>query len=534
MATTSVVMPRLRVLTIPVIDIFAGPGGLGEGFSSFRIPSRQTPFHVCLSIEKDVHAWETLRLRTFFREFPDGEAPEKYYAHLRGQMSRRELYEAFPRESAAADAIALNAELGSKAWPRARVKRFVKKALVAEKTFVLIGGPPCQAYSVVGRSRNKGNAGYKLETDERSTLYREYLQILADHQPCVFVMENVKGLLSAKLNNQYLFEKLLGDLSSPAKSLGRSQGGVSRLGYRLYSLVESGAYEPGKSKRFVIESERYGIPQARHRVIILGVREDLAQAEPIQLSPVDEVPLSAVIRDLPKLRSGLSRIEDSATNWGAVLAATKKEGWFRNGVPNEISGKALSAVLRETLSNLDLHKRNRGSEFVKLKKQDVSWSSDWFHDSRLQGVCNHAARGHMEQDIHRYLYAACYAKVLGVSPQLRDFPKELLPIHKNVAKSMGNGNFSDRFRVQVAEKPATTITSHISKDGHYFIHPDPTQARSLTVREAARIQTFPDNYFFCGSRTEQYKQVGNAVPPLLARQIAKIVLDVLRQARLVK
>ena len=151
---------------------------------------------------------------------------------------------------------------------------------------------------------------------------------------------------------------------------------------------------------------------------------------------------------------------------------------------------------------------------------------EWYSDPKLKVWLNHETRGHRIDDLARYGFAACFAEEYGRSPKGHtDFCLPgLAPDHKN----WESGNFSDRFRVQLADAPSTTITSHISKDGHYFIHYDPRQCRSLTVREAARLQTFPDNYFFQGGRTQQYHQVGNAVPPLLARRIADVVFSILQ------
>ena len=149
----------------------------------------------------------------------------------------------------------------------------------------------------------------------------------------------------------------------------------------------------------------------------------------------------------------------------------------------------------------------------------------------MLNICNHESRGHIVEDLYRYLYAACFALVQKKSPLLADFPQELHPKHKSVKDALKGTKFNDRFRVQLKDKPATTIASHISKDGHYYIHPDPCQCRSLSVREAARLQTFPDNYFFEGPRTAQYVQVGNAVPPLLANQIAEVIFDIFKQSK---
>ena len=140
-------------------------------------------------------------------------------------------------------------------------------------------------------------------------------------------------------------------------------------------------------------------------------------------------------------------------------------------------------------------------------------------------VLNHETRGHMKSDLGRYMFCAAFAKAFGRSPSSDDFPKRLAPDHVN----WESGAFADRFRVQIQDRPSNTVTSHLSKDGHAFIHWDYRQCRSLTVREAARLQSFPDDYLFLGNRTQQYVQVGNAVPPVLARQIAKVVWSILQR-----
>ena len=150
---------------------------------------------------------------------------------------------------------------------------------------------------------------------------------------------------------------------------------------------------------------------------------------------------------------------------------------------------------------------------------------NWLEDSRLARLSLHETRGHMVGDLERYLFTSCWAAATGSSPKAKDFPEALAPQHDN----WRSGKFSDRFRVQPWDLPSSTVTCHLSKDGHYFIHPDPAQCRSLTVREAARLQTFPDNYFFKGNRTQQYIQVGNAVPPFLATKIAAALHSALLQ-----
>ncbi len=511
---------------IPVIDVFAGPGGLGEGFSAVGRSEGASRFKILLSVEKDRFAHQTLLLRSFFRQFLSSRVPEDYYEFLRGKISFDLLLSRFPREATKARAEAWQATLGETPW--SEVTERIASALRGAENWVLIGGPPCQPYSLAGRARAKGIKGYVPEKDKRHYYYREYLHVIAAHWPAIFVMENVKGLLSSTLDDKQIFHRILEDLEDPARALADGSGRCRRTHtYRLWSLVEHGMFGHFKPEAYVVKAERLGVPQARHRVIILGIRDDLNVIPPL-LPEMHPVEASKVLTGLPRLRSGLSEEPDCGETWRARLREAMDRRWV-TGV-RKIGGNDVYDLLAETLKQLKEPRCGRGAEFIECAVS-VDYAPEWFLEPKLKGVCNHRTRSHIVKDLHRYLYAACYAKVRGVSPHLGEFPPDLLPEHKNVAKALENGGlFDDRFRVQLADRPATTVTSHISKDGHYYIHPDPSQCRSLTVREAARLQTFPDNYFFTGPRTSQYVQVGNAVPPLMARRIGEKVYDVLKQA----
>ncbi len=382
-----------------------------------------------------------------------------------------------------------------------------------KQPWIQIGGPPCQAYSLVGRARNRGITGYRAEADNRHFLYTEYLRSLEILQPVAFVMENVKGILSSRVGGHKMFARILEDLANPSRALGKKGGQA----YRLYSLMPGtqthDLFEKADSD-WLVKSEMFGVPQARHRVILLGVREDIRRTPgSLELAP-EPVPAAAVLGDLPRIRSGLSGEVDSPEAWHSALAAAAAS----------FSARSLDGGGRVLVDSVRGAKKltSRGVPFIRYSRafRGAPALREWLRDERLGGFANHQSKAHMRDDLARYFFSAIYARLHdGMSPRVRDFPKSLASNHV----SWYSGKFVDRFKVQAESRPSSTITSHISKDGHYYIHYDPEQCRSLTVREAARLQTFPDNYFFEGNRTEQYVQVGNAVPPWLAKQIADIV-----------
>ena len=512
---------------IPVIDLFAGPGGLCEGFSSIVDGKGVRHFAVKISIEKDPVAHRTLMLRALFRKFPPGKVPQSYYQYVRGEIAR-EAFLAHPEiRDKAEEAVkeARCAELG--VTPHETIDGWIEEALDGCKDWVLIGGPPCQAYSLAGRSRLRSKNPEAFENDRRHFLYTEYLRIIQEFKPSVFVMENVKGMLNSTHGGSKIFGRILADLSNPREGLAYQ--------VRSFTVVKDDL-EPDD---YVIEADDYGIPQSRHRVILFGIRSDVAAATPaLALHPErfllekwqTKVGVKAALSGLPSLRSRLSREDDSPEAWIKVMkkAPTSLNGWrvpFLRADIEKLMGKALK--------NAEKLKSSGGAWIrvaVTLGEEMPEELRSWYMDDRLHGVLQHETRKHMRSDLHRYLFAACFAEAQGHTPNLTNFPPKLLPDHGNIENR--EIPFKDRFRVQVGNAPSSTVVAHIQKDGHYYIHPDPAQCRSLTVREAARLQTFPDNYFFEGTRTEQYGQIGNAVPPLLARKIAEVIYRFLSSPRL--
>jgi len=521
---------------VSVIDIFAGPGGLSEGFARYPFESaRSRDFEIKLSIEKDQHALRTLRLRSFFRHIESRKSQRAYQRYIKGEIGISKLYLCDEQAAEHARTEVFESVLGD--MPAIEVHANIERALNGSTDSVLIGGPPCQAYSLAGRSRMLPVIGEELfDADPRHQLYREYLRILAFHEPVAFIFENVKGILSSKLEGESVFSRIRSDLMNPAATVDSHPIPRKEPRYTLFSLTErAAAGQELTPKQFVIRSELYGIPQSRHRVIILGVRDDFLEKTgrlPGLLKPEQSgvISVNKVLDGLPPLRSSRSRPTGDFADWILCLSNLKSrvENGGRLHSDGLIHKKILDGIERsiEKARSRDL---GTGSSYVEysgtLKYNPLS---SWFRKGRSTGLTNHETRGHMASDLERYLFCSVFAEVEKRTPSIKDFPDWLLPAHKNLKDEKRSGHFADRFRVQVASLPATTITSHISKDGHYFIHPDPSQSRSLTVREAARIQTFPDDYHFEGPRTEQYRQVGNAVPPYLAYQIAEIVSRLLR------
>jgi DNA (cytosine-5)-methyltransferase 1 len=482
----------VEVDPIPVVDVFAGPGGLNEGFSAYGGGS---VFSTVASVEMDPIACQTLRLRAAVRRARrvEGQIPNVYFDFMVGDIPFEQLikHSAFAPHWKHAVGEVHEHELSEASRPDS--DKIIEEALGASSAgsepWVLIGGPPCQAYSLAGRSRRKHDA--EFAADHKHTLYREYLHIIERFRPHVFVMENVKGMLSSKHDGGRIFMRILDDLRAACP------------GYDLRSFVVP--HDDPAPTDFIIRAEKYGVPQSRHRVIILGVRNDCAPEKVDTLSESRVVTVRDAIGDLPKIRSGVSpRSHDDLGTWQRAFVQGMRQ---------------LRGSSRVTVPSLPL-----GTAPQRYEPALSGALGEWLRDQAPPLITQHNSRHHMAADLSRYVYLAHRASD-GIRDRVNELPAALMPAHRNAARP--DAPFADRFRVQVADRPSSTVTSHIAKDGHYYIHYDASQMRSLTVREAARLQTFPDNYHFMGNRTQQYHQVGNAVPPLLATQLAEIVAGIL-------
>lgn len=506
------------VKTIPVVDIFAGAGGLGEGFASFTPGRKADPaFQVMASAEMDRHAVQTLRTRAFFRQFPRGHAPASYYQYAAGEAAQPWTAATEAQWTAACDE-ALQIKLGDPADDavlHSRIRHIAKQASKEGTPWVLVGGPPCQAFSLIGRARNQGKKDYVPEEDERHFLYQHYLTILAKFRPTVFVLENVKGMLSSKVGGQSVFTEMFEQLQRP--------GGRNGPRYRIQPIVQSGGHAGDWEPRdFVVHAEALGLPQARHRVILMGVLEGAASSIKPMHAIEDRYSVSQMIGALPAIRSGST--DKDVRSWPQFSERLLRRCASYTRSLDRPVAQHLRELADQAGSGEDLDTGDRWM-VADLTCQVPRHLKDFIRDRRLKGVLNHQARAHMSSDLMRYGFAAAFAAVNGRSPRgSGEFPGELHPLHRSWFES---NRFVDRFKVQRSDAPSSTITSHLAKDGHYYIHPDPLQLRSLTVREAARLQTFPDNFIFEGPAGSQRKQVGNAVPPWLGHQIAGVVHEAL-------
>ena len=411
----------------PVVDLFAGCGGLGEGFAAVgRDPaapwSGSSPrFRVALSVEKHAAACATLRLRAFFHAFPPRAVPGSYYDVLRGGLAAEELYERFPPAAAAARGAVWGAELGRVDPAEADAR--VAAAIGGRADWVLCGGPPCQAYSVVGRSR----VGGIDPADVRVRLYREFVRVLAAHAPPVFVMENVTGLLSARVDGERVFDALRADLEDPPAALARWGNGRSAArpargtargtaaGYRLHAVAGPARIGGPGPADFVVEADRHGVPQARRRVILVGVRADLSarpRALPVA-APADRPTVADALAGLPAVRSGLSKEPDGAAEWvAAVGAAAAAPWWSAPGELADVRDRAAAAVRQ-----LAAPPAGRGGPFVPAGPEDGAAPGGrfgaWVTDGRVGGSATHEARAHRRDDLHRDLFCAAHAAVNG-------------------------------------------------------------------------------------------------------------------------
>ena len=408
-----------KVKQYTIIDLFAGAGGLSEGFV-------QAGFVPIAHVEMDKDACNTLRTRCCFHYLRANNQLDIYYKYLKGEITRETLYASVPAEVTNA---VINVEISDKTINDTFDK--IKLLAKGRKIDMIIGGPPCQAYSLLGRHRKT------MEDDPRTLLYLQYGKFLKEFSPMGFVFENVPGLLSAKKGEHFQNIKEY----------------FKELGYVVHYKM--------------LDASDYGVLQVRHRLIIVGWRKGQDFGYPNVINNRVKVVVNDILKDLPFLRAG--DIKNVAT---------------------------YQMPANQYL--LDSNIRNESENFV---SQNIT-------------------RPLNDRDALIYKYAIRKWNNEKIRVKNDKLPKE-------IRTQRNETSFLDRFKVIDGEGFSHTIIAHLAKDGHYYILPNEDLCRSISVREAARLQSFPDNFYFEGSRSTIFKQIGNAVPPLMAKSIAKSILSLL-------
>lgn len=413
------------------IDLFAGAGGLSEGFI-------QAGFKPIAHVEMNEYAAKTLETRSAYYYLKKTGNIGLYKDYVSGNISRDDFIKQIP---SSITKTVINETMSDETLPAIfKTIDGIMKVQGITNLDVIVGGPPCQAYSLVGRAQSS-HMCVPMAEDPRNYLYKLYVQFLKHYQPRMFVFENVTGIESAN-------------------------GGL--IWKNIKECLTDAGYEIECRKQ---NARTFGVLQNRMRMIIVGWLKNSGLKYPHFLEIKTDAIVNDLFADLPKLHPGERSDKYAKQNAARYVV--------ESGMRTE---------------------------------DDV--------------LTHHCCRPNIERDIKIYRQAIKLWNGGHKRLNYNDLPDEL-KMHKN------RHSFTDRFKVVEGDESCChTILAHLSKDGHYFIHPDIEQNRSITVREAARIQSFPDSYFFEGPRTSQFVQIGNAVPPMMAKGIAKGVFEQLSKGDL--